>query len=67
VTGRPENPVPLRPATGGDQLEELARSPLQARRGLLRDLAARARELDALSASENRTADEQQLTFEDVA
>jgi hypothetical protein len=53
--------VELRPPTAADQLEALARRPLQPRRDLLRQLPGRQRALDAL-------VDEQrQLTFEDVA
>ena len=42
------NVVPLQPATGADRLEALARRPLQPRRALMLDLAARLRAFEAL-------------------
>jgi hypothetical protein len=60
--------VPLRKPSTADRLETLAHRPLQPRRELLLDLAARLRALEELDRGVLDCGDDQQqLTFEDVA
>lgn len=56
--------VPLRPPSAADRLEELARRPLQPRRELLLDLAARLRALEGLDHEGlDHGEDQQQVAF----
>ena len=61
--------VPLREPSGADRLEKLARRPLQPRRELLLDLAARLRALEEFEREGvNHGEDgQQQLIFEEAA
>ena len=63
---RRRNVVPLRQPSAADRLEELARQPLQPRRELLLDLAARLRALEGLDREglDRGDHDRQQLSFD---